>query len=75
VCRVDLLFRSSRTVVERMGGSKYSGSELWREKRRQERLERLGYRVVRVLWDDVIRHPAETADRVRTALNRPLPPE
>ncbi len=42
--------------------------ELWKEKRRQERIERLGFRVVRVLWADVVDHPDETAARIRAAL-------
>ena len=31
----------------------YTDAELWREKRRQHRLERLDYRVVRAIWADV----------------------
>ncbi|HEY3713565.1 MAG TPA: DUF559 domain-containing protein [Jatrophihabitantaceae bacterium] len=67
-CRVDMLWPAQRVVVEADGRLKYRDSELWREKLRQERLERLGYRVIRVLWDDVMNHPAQTIARVRRAL-------
>ncbi|HSY14596.1 MAG TPA: hypothetical protein VK816_01310 [Jatrophihabitantaceae bacterium] len=72
-CRVDMLWPDQRLVLEADGRLKYrsGGDELWREKRRQKRLERLGYRVVRVLWDDIARSPAQTASRVRAALAHP----
>jgi very-short-patch-repair endonuclease len=66
--RVDMLWRDERVVVEADGRMKYRDDELWTEKRRQERIERLGFRVVRVLWADVVDHPDETAARVRAAL-------
>jgi very-short-patch-repair endonuclease len=66
--RVDMLWRHERVVVEADGRLKYRDDELWKEKRRQERIERLGFRVVRVLWADVVDHPDETAARVRAAL-------
>lgn len=70
VFRVDLLFRARRVVVEADGALKYRGdsNSLWREKRRQEALERAGYRVVRVTWSDVVHHPDETVHRIRAAL-------
>ena len=68
--RVDLLWRAQRVIVECDGRVKYARDELWREKRRQEQLERLGFRVVRVLWADVTRGPSETAERIRHALGR-----
>ena len=72
--RVDLLWRAQRVIVEADGRVKYSRDELWREKRRQEQLERRAFRVVRVLWDDVTRRPAETVERIRYALGRPPRP-
>jgi Protein of unknown function (DUF559) len=72
--RVDVLWRAERVVVEADGRVKYTGGELWKEKRRQERIERHGYRVVRVLWDDVAKRPAETAERIRAALRRTTRP-
>jgi hypothetical protein len=66
--RVDMLWREHRVIAEADGRVKYSGDELWREKRRQERLERAGFRLVRVLWDDVMRRRTETIDRISHAL-------
>jgi very-short-patch-repair endonuclease len=66
--RVDLLYRAERVVIEADGALKYAGSALWKEKRRQERLERAGYRVVRVLWSDVLNDRAGTVARVGAAL-------
>lgn len=72
--RVDLLWRAAQVIVEADGRVKYDRDELWREKRRQEHLERLGFRVVRVLWDDITRRPGETVRRIRDALCRPSRP-
>ncbi len=66
--RVDMLWRSRGVVLEADGRLKYTDDELWREKRRQERLEQLGWRVVRVTWAEVVHHGAETVARVRAAL-------
>jgi hypothetical protein len=66
--RTDMLWRSPRVVLEADGRLKYTDDALWQEKLRQERLERAGYRVVRVTWSDVTHRPAETVWRVRCAL-------
>jgi hypothetical protein len=70
-CRVDMLWREQRVVLEADGKVKYTDSELWREKRRQHRLERLGYRVVRAIWADVRPNADELAARVRRYLASP----
>jgi very-short-patch-repair endonuclease len=72
-CRVDALWREQRVILEADGKVKYAsstarGDALWAEKCRQERLERLGFRVVRVSWDEVTRHPTQLVERVRRAL-------
>jgi hypothetical protein len=73
-CRVDLLWSEQRVVLEADGRIKYTHQELWREKRRQHRLERLGYRVVRAIWEDVMRYPDELVSRVWLYLRMtPLP--
>jgi len=68
--RVDFLWPERRVVVEADGLVKYRND--WRalveEKRRQEYLERAGYRVIRLLWDDVVHDAAATIARVRLAL-------
>ncbi len=57
VARVDFLFRESRLVVEFDGLAKYAGAKgpeaLAAEKRREDELRRLGYRVVRLVWADL----------------------
>jgi len=73
-CRVDMLWPAAQVVLEADGKVKYTDRELWREKLRQERLERLGYRVVRALWNDVTVWPDELVQRVRYHLRTPAPP-
>jgi len=73
-CRVDMLWRAARVVLEADGKVKYTDRELWREKLRRERLERLGYRVVRALWNDVTAQPDELVQRVRYYLGTPASP-
>lgn len=70
--RVDGLWRrrDGRPVaLEVDGRSKYSNENaLWAEKRRQERLERLGYVVIRVLWSDIEYDWDDTYARILAAL-------
>lgn len=67
IARVDFLFRAARVVVEFDGAVKYAGADgrdaLVREKRREDALRALGYRVVRLTWAD-LRRP----ERVRALL-------
>ena len=66
--RVDFLWPRHRTVVEADGLVKYDQPDALRvEKLRQERLEELGYRVVRVTWSQLAASPAAVADRIRRA--------
>jgi very-short-patch-repair endonuclease len=66
---VDALWPDRRVVLECDGLVKYSDADaLANEKKRQEALERAGYRVVRVTWDDVVNNPVETVARVLEAL-------
>lgn len=58
VARVDFLVKGTNVVIEFDGLVKYrdGGSEaLIAEKRREDELRRLGYRVVRVVWSDLER--------------------
>jgi very-short-patch-repair endonuclease len=67
--RVDMLYPTERLVIEADGMLKYTDlSALHDEKRRQERIERAGYRVLRVLWADVVGQPVATAERISAAL-------
>ncbi len=72
--RVDFLWPRQLTVVEADGLLKYDQPEALRsEKLRQERLEELGYRVVRVTWAQIASSPAAVADRVRRAFHLTRP--
>lgn len=67
--RVDFLF-DGRVIGEADGVTKYSSLDvLHAEKMRQERLERLGYIVVRWMWQDITRMDVVAA-RIRRALAR-----
>ncbi len=70
VGRVDFLVDGTKVVVEFDGRLKYDSGDpgvLWAEKRREDRLRRLGYVVVRITWADLER-PGVVAARVRSAL-------
>lgn len=70
--RVDLAWPEHGLIVEADGAVKYTDpNALWMEKRRQERLERAGWIVVRVTWNDVIRYPVQTIERLLAAYRRP----
>lgn len=57
--RVDLLVDGTRVILEFDGIAKYDDpEEARREKIREHRLHRLGYVVVRVIWEDFVDIPA-----------------
>lgn len=69
--RVDGLWPDRGVILEADGMGKYGQPvDLIAEKRRQEALERAGYIVVRVTWDDVLHDRAGTIRRIRDALRR-----
>lgn len=70
VGRVDFLVEGTNVIVEFDGRVKYDSGDpgvLWAEKRREDRLRRLGYVVVRITWADLGRSGA-VAGKVRAAL-------
>ena len=70
VARTDLQVDGTKVLVEFDGKVKYTEGgpdALFQEKRREDRLRRLGYVVVRVVWADLYR-PAQLVARVREAL-------
>jgi hypothetical protein len=70
--RVDFLWPRFATVVETDGLAKYEEADaLRREKLRQERLEELGYRVVRLTWEQVTCEPERSAALIRRAFGHP----
>jgi very-short-patch-repair endonuclease len=66
--RVDMLWRVRRLVLEADGKVKCTRDELWREKRRELRLTRLGYRVERVTWADVLYDWPRYAERLQAVM-------
>lgn len=75
--RVDLLFEADRLILEADGRVKYEakpetdeqdGAGVWEEKRRETRLRSLGFRVERVLWEDVVDNWPRTSRRLRALL-------
>lgn len=70
VARVDFLVEGTNVIVEFDGKVKFASGDpevLWAEKRREDRLRRLGYVVVRITWADLER-PGAVAAKVRSAL-------
>ncbi len=71
VARVDLLDREHHLVIEFDGALKYAGggigqAALVAEKRRDDAIRRLGYRVLRLVWSDLL-DPARLLRLVRAA--------
>ena len=70
VARVDFLVDGTKVVIEFDGKVKYAAGDptvLWHEKRREDRLSRLGYVVVRITWAQLER-PGAVAAAVRAGL-------
>ena len=56
-------------AVECEGYEVHGNRLAWkRDKRRTAALEELGWRLMFVTWDDVVRHPEQTVERIRLAL-------
>lgn len=65
IARVDFLL-GEHLVIEFDGAIKYQGPDAMNEKRRQARLESLGYRVMRLIWEQLA-DPLAIDRRVRAA--------
>ena len=66
--RVDFLVKGTKVIVEFDGRGKYvDPAALWEEKRREDALRRLGYVVVRLVWDDLA-NPARVGELIEGAL-------
>ena len=82
LAEVDFLFEESGVIVEIDGKVKYveeadrpsKRDRLWQEKRRQERLEDLGYEVVRLTWADLVSDRGQVDARIRRAIPGSLAP-
>lgn len=74
VGRVDFCWPDRMVILEFDGREKYFANAragqspsdvLWAEKKREDRLRRLGYAIVRVVWDDILRRPEWVCAQVR----------
>lgn len=66
--RVDFLLENTKVIIEFDGMMKYGGHEdLVAEKRRELRLQREGYVVVRLVWSDLA-HPERIRSLIQSAL-------
>lgn len=74
--RPDFLWRRLRLVIE-ADGAAWHDDKLTREDdaAKQAMLEARGYRVLRITWEQAVRHPQQTLARIRVALeaDRPSP--
>lgn len=69
IARVDLCWLAQRLVVEADGFAFHSDRAAYRRDRiRMNELERLGWRVVRVTWEDVLSRPRYVVALVRDCL-------
>ena len=66
--RVDFLWREFGVIGEADGRLKYTGDALWDEKRREDRLRALGFRVVRWSWHDLGSRKAAVRAALQSAL-------
>jgi hypothetical protein len=66
----DLVYVVQRVVVEYEGRQHFEDQATRNDILKYERLQDLGWRVVRVTKDDLRLRPAETVERVRAALHR-----
>ena len=68
--RPDLLWRRQRLVVE-LDGAAWHDNRLTRENDadRQAILEAHGYRVLRIIWRELVDRPRQTLARIRAALS------
>ena len=74
VARVDFCFPEAKLIVEADGYRWHSNRRAWqRDRERRNRLTSLGWQVIQVTWEDLIRRPDRTIDRVRSMLQPRLP--
>lgn len=64
----DLVYLAQKVVIEYEGGQHFEEQATLDDIEKYERLQDLGWRVIRVTKDDMRRRPQQTIDRVRRAL-------
>lgn len=68
VAECDLVYRRERVLIEYEGEGHFERRAARKDITRYERLQDLGWRVIRVTVDDLRDHPEETIQRIRRAL-------
>jgi hypothetical protein len=72
IARVDFAYPEFGVVIEIDGEERHAGrSPRKHDARKERRLVRLGFRVLRFHWDDVRDAPAEVADEILEVIRRP----
>ncbi len=71
--RVDFLWPDQRLILEVDGRVKYRGDSQWNEKGRTIALRKLGFRVERARWTDVVDDWIATSRMLWAALSSPSP--
>jgi very-short-patch-repair endonuclease len=67
----DFLWPEQRVILEADGAAYHAGAlARAHDAERQALLEAHGYRVLRITWDQAVRHPRQTLARIRAALGR-----
>jgi very-short-patch-repair endonuclease len=67
----DFLWPEQRLVVEADGAAYHAGALVrTHDAERQALLEVHGYHVLRITWQQAVRHPQQTLARIRAALRR-----
>lgn len=74
IARVDFCFPESKVIVEADSYRWHSSRRAWqRDRERRNRLTMLGWTVIQITWDDVVRRPDRTIERLRSLLQPRLP--
>ena len=74
VARVDFCFPEAKVIVEADSYRWHSSKRAWqRDRHRRNPLTELGWQILHVTWDDLIRRPEETIRRLRALLQPRLP--
>lgn len=73
VARVDFCYPEAKVIVEADSYRWHSGKRAWqRDIERRNQLTTLGWQIIHITWDDLIRRPKVTAARVRSLLQPTL---
>ena len=74
VARVDFCYPEAKLIIEADGFRWHSARRAWqRDRERRNQLTAMGWRVIQVTWEDLVRRPGETVERIRALLQPRLP--